>query len=147
MSKPWPVKPEALDIVWCRFPELHGSDGPVPGAKPRPALILDIDDRSTPLAVRVAFGTSKRTDELFSGEFQISPSDGEVFRASGCDGDTKFDLRRAVWLPLDDTWFTAKPNSKSKPPIIGRIDLSKSAAVKARLRAVVTMLAKEQADR
>lgn len=144
MSRGWAGTPRPLEVVWCRFPELYHPDGiAVAGPKPRPALVLEVDEHSTPVALHVAFGTSKATEDLYSGEFQIGPADGEVFKDSGCDEPTKFDLRRTVWLPFDDKWFALKPNNKSRSPVIGHIDIGKSAEVKRRLRAVVSMLAAE----
>ena len=101
------------DIVYCRFP--HAVLGE-PGPKPRPALVTAIarmDDGTA--AVEVAYGTSQRVDRLFPGEFAIVPEDGEPFRVSGLSYPTKFDLRRRVTLPYNDTWFKVPAR-----PLFGR---------------------------
>lgn len=135
MSAPWGDLPAPLDVVYCNFPEqLIGPDQAVePGPKPRVALVLEIDESSEPPLIHVAYGTTKRTRSLMSGEFQISPSDS-VFVQTGCTDETKFDLRRSVWLMYDDVWFKAKPGSNQSTPILGRIDIS-NIEIKKRLMA------------
>ena len=59
---------EPGDIVYCRFPE-RGLPGPAP--KPRPALVLTIGELNGNPHVAVAYGTSRNTDRLYSGEFLI----------------------------------------------------------------------------
>ena len=66
---------------------------PGPSPKPRPALVLAVGEVDGKTHVEVAFGTSQRTDRLYSGEFRISPDDGEAYVLSGLGYPTKFDLR------------------------------------------------------
>lgn len=95
-----PVPPGT--IVWCRFPEFRvGSPGP----KPRPALVVAAGEIEGVPGVDVAYGTTKKLDRLFPGEFLIEPADGEPFRLSGLSHATKFDLSRRVELPFNDRWF------------------------------------------
>lgn len=98
--------PEPGDIVYCRFPE---SGVPGPGPKPRPALVLQIGLVVEITHVRVAYGTSKKTDELRPGEFLIAPSEAAAYAASGLAYPTKFDLGRSVELPYNDAWFRVPP--------------------------------------
>jgi hypothetical protein len=148
MAKPWSGKPDPLDVTWCWFPEvLRGKDGPVQGPKPRPALVLEVNTKVTPPMVRVAFGTSQKTDDMYAGEFQISSKDGDVFRKSGCDEETKFDLRRNVWLPYTDEWFGIKPKSKGTGPVIGRVEINNSVDVRNRLRAASQVFLEAEAKK
>jgi hypothetical protein len=98
--------PEPGDIVYCRFPE-RGI--PQPSPKPRPALVIGVGEIDGKTHVEVAFGTSQRTDQLFSGEFRISPADKEAYALSGLSYPTKFDMRNRRELPYNDEWFRVPP--------------------------------------
>jgi hypothetical protein len=101
----WWDEPTAGEIVWCHFPD---SINPKP--KPRPALILDVLGNGPEFTVRVAYGTSKRTTELRSGEFSILQSRNRAaYAAAGLSYDTKFDLKNAVELPFNTDWFSVPP--------------------------------------
>ena len=80
-----------------------------PGPKPRPAIVraVFLDRRTSRSSVEVAFGTSKKSDRLYKGEFSIASPSG--MRAAGLDLPTKFDLARTVRLPWTREFFTAKP--------------------------------------
>ena len=82
---------------------------PGPSPKPRPALVLAVGEVDGKTHVEVAFGTSQRTDRLYSGEFRISPDDGEAYVLSGLGYPTKFDLRNRRELPYNDEWFRIPP--------------------------------------
>ena len=102
----WPA-PSAGDFVWCRFP--HDLDL-VAGSKPRPALILAVlDDDAPRFRARVAYGTSQKTQQLYSGEFVIAETDRPAFELSGLSYTTKFNLGRIVELPYSDDWFSVPP--------------------------------------
>lgn len=62
-------------------------------------------------AVRVAYGTSQKTDRLYPGEFVIEPTDGLAFAAAGLSYPTKFDLNRAIALPYSEEWFDVAPGA------------------------------------
>lgn len=99
--------PAVGDIVYCRFPESVGNPGP----KPRPALVVALGrfaDGSP--AVKVAYGTSEKTRQLYSGEFIIAPQDGAAYRDSGLSYPTKFDLGNVATLPYTDEWFRIPPS-------------------------------------
>jgi len=95
--------PQAGDIVWCRFPHRGLS---VPGPKPRPALVVDIGRLRDEPAVEAIYGTSRKLDRLYPGEFYIAQEDGDAFAASGLSHPTKFDTARSVFLPYNDEWFS-----------------------------------------
>lgn len=106
MTKSFRPLPAPGEIVWCRFPEHLG----VPGPKARPALVLGTDSDSD--AVRVAYGTTKRVHEKFSGEFEITPIDGVAFAVSGLSYPTKFDFRKTYILPYTEEWFAVPPSPR-----------------------------------
>jgi len=103
----WP-EPTAGDIVWCHFPDnIH------PRPKPRPALVVSTkeDDEGT-IFVSVAYGTSQKTNHLYSGEFKIAKiAHPAAYASAGLSFDTKFDLRHILELPFNDTYFSVPPHS------------------------------------
>lgn len=109
--------PEPGDIVFCRFPEVGAF---LPGPKSRPALVLQVGFVNAESHVRVAYGTSKNTDDLHPGEFLISPSDHQAFAASGLSFPTKFDLGKSRELPYNEKWFSVPLNQRyGQTPKIG----------------------------
>lgn len=107
MSHSWP-EPTAGDIVWCHFPDnIH------PRPKPRPGLIIATKvDNDGMIFVSVAYGTSKKTDRLYSGEFRIAKAEHPAAYASaGLSFDTKFDLGKTLDLPFNDTYFSVPPHA------------------------------------
>lgn len=107
MSHSWP-EPTAGDIVWCHFPDnIH------PRPKPRPGLIIATKvDNDGMIFVSVAYGTSKKTDRLYSGEFRIAKAEHPAAYASaGLSFDTKFDFGKTLDLPFNDTYFSVPPHA------------------------------------
>jgi len=104
----WWLEPTAGEIVWCHF-----SDNIHPKPKPRPGIILSTkEDGEGHIFVSVAYGTSQKTDRLYSGEFRISKSEHPAAYASaGLSYDTKFDLRNVLELPFNDVYFSAAPHA------------------------------------
>jgi PemK-like, MazF-like toxin of type II toxin-antitoxin system len=103
----WP-EPTAGDIVWCHFPDnIH------PRPKPRPALVVSTkEDNEGTIFVSVAYGTSQKTNHLYSGEFKIAKSaHPAAYASAGLSFDTKFDLRHILELPFNDTYFSVPPHS------------------------------------
>lgn len=120
----WPA-PAAGDIVWCKFPEQEGIS---PGDKPRPALIVDVDNHRKPARVRVAYGTSKQVARCGRGEFSITPKDGRAFKASGLFVATKFSFRKAVVLDYTNLWFDLAPGDPlGETPVMGMLHPSVTA--------------------
>lgn len=107
MAQTFPL-PEPGDIVWCRFPHRGYT---APGPKPRPALVIDAGRLRASPAVEVIFGTSRRIDRIFPGEFAITPADGGAFELSGLSYATKFNTARAMFLPYDNSWFDVAPGA------------------------------------
>lgn len=104
----WFSPPQPGDIVWCRFPE---DRLPGPGPKSRPALVLRVGEAGGRPVVAVAYGTSRKVDRLYPGEFAIAPSDGDAFGASGLSYATKFDLGKTFELDYNDAWFGVAPGA------------------------------------
>jgi hypothetical protein len=128
----WP-EPTAGEIVWCHFP-----DGISPRAKPRPALILAVFDEEAPrFSVRVAYGTSQKTNSLLRGEFLISKMlHPTAYKSAGLSYDTKFDLNHRVDLPFSTEWFSVPPAAPHGPiPTLGTLHPSLVRAVEAAYRA------------
>ena len=125
----WPV-PLAGDIVWCHFP--HPPDRE-PGPKPRPGLIVTVfDSPAQQYVVRVAYGTSQKVDQLYSGEFLIEPTDGEAFRLAGLSYATKFTLKNTLDLAFHERFFTAPPHLPHGPqPKLGTLHPSLMRRVRA----------------
>ena len=98
----WP-QPSAGDIVWCYFPQDLGVN---PADKPRPGLLVEVySDRAPHYDVLVAYGTSQKVTQLYSGEFAITAEDGAAFRIAGLSYPTKFNLKRRIELPFNETYF------------------------------------------
>ena len=100
----------AGDIEWCHFPDhIH------PRPKPRPALVLVLvlamfDDDAPKFHVKVAYGTSQRTTNLYKGELVIlREQHGAAFEAAGLSFDTKFDMGQTLDLPYSTEWFSVPP--------------------------------------
>jgi hypothetical protein len=104
----WP-RPLAGDIVWCYFPQ---DLAVTPADKPRPGLILEVYSDRAPLCdVLVAYGTSQKVTQLYSGEFAITAQDGAAFRIAGLSYPTKFNLKRRIELPFHATYFEVPPGA------------------------------------
>jgi len=125
-------EPTAGEIVWCNFP-----DNINPRPKPRPALIVAVfDDDAPPFTVRVAYGTSQRTTQLYRGEFAILRQRNQAaYAAAGLSYDTKFDLRQLVDLPYTSAWFSVPPAAPhGETPQLGTLHPSLVRAVDAAYR-------------
>ena len=106
-TPPWPA-PRPGDIVWCRFP-VDLTRGP--GPKPRPALVTAVGALEGTPAVKIAYGTSQKTNSLYTGEFRIGPEDGDAYRTACLSYATKFSLAKQVELPWDSDWFAVAPGA------------------------------------
>lgn len=106
MTHHWWREPTAGDIVLCHFPDhIH------PRPKPRPALVLAVfDDDAPQFHVKLAYGTSQRTTNLYKGEFVIlREQHGAAFEAAGLSFDTQFDMGQTLDLPCSTEWFSVPP--------------------------------------
>jgi len=104
----WFPAPRVGDIVWCRFPQ---DRLPAPGPKSRPALVVRVGEHDGRPVAEVAYGTSRKVDTLYAGEFAITPSDQAAFAAAGLSFATKFDLGETFELDVNDTWFAVAPGA------------------------------------
>jgi len=104
----WFRPPSPGDIVWCRFPQ-RGVPGP--GPKARPALVTAVGRVGSGPTAFVAYGTSRKVDQLFPGEFAIAATEHPAFDAAGLSSATKFDLARIFELDFNDLWFAVAPGT------------------------------------
>lgn len=130
----WFAPPRTGDIVWCRFPQ---GRIPAPGPKPRPALVLRVgEETGHPVAV-VAYGSSKKVDRLYAGEFAILPSDNAAYTASGLGYPTKFNLGETFELDYNDNWFGVPPGAPcGQMPKLGVLHPSLMHRAQAAFRAI-----------
>ena len=114
----WP-EPSAGEIIWCHFPDnIH------PKPKPRPGLIVSTkgDDEGN-IFVSVAYGTSQKTNRLYSGEFRITKDEHPAAYASaGLSYDTQFNLRNVLELPFNCDYFSVPPQApQGQNPKLGSL--------------------------
>lgn len=62
-------------------------------------------------AVKVAYGTSQKTERLYAGEFLIGPADGDAYLTAGLSYPTKFNLAKQIELPWATDWFAVAPGA------------------------------------
>lgn len=108
MSPGWFPFPSPGDIVWCRFQQAKVGG---PGPTPRPALVLRVGEAQSHPIAEVAYGTSRKIEELYAGEFAITPADGAAYAVAGLSFPTKFNLSATVELDYNDTWFAVPPGA------------------------------------
>ena len=128
-AKPFDPLSALGEIVYCRFPESAGT----PASKPRPALVVGrVEFDNGAIGVSVAYGTSKRVDDLKSGEFAITPREPAAYKLSGLSFATKFDLRRVESLPYTEEWFRVPPSRPhGQQPKLGTLHPSLMARARA----------------
>lgn len=131
----WFPPPRPGDIVWCRFPERKL---PAPGPKARPALVLRVgEDSDGQPVVEVPYGTSQKVDQLYAGEFAITPADRAAYAVAGLSYPTKFNLRETFELDFNDTWFGVPPGAPhGDRPKLGVLHPSLLRRVEAAVKAV-----------
>ena len=106
MIRAWP-QPLAGDIVWCFFPL---DIAVTPADKPQPGLILEVYSDHAPMCdVLVAYGTSQKVAQLYSGEFAITAQDGAAFRIAGLSYSTNSISSGALNCPLTKRTLTCRP--------------------------------------
>lgn len=111
------TKPQVGDVGRFWFPEWPS---PHPGPKARPCLIMDIEVREGNTYVKIAYGTSQRTQALNRGEFNVLASEKTEWSACN-DKDTKFVLRNTDWFPLDERWFVDVVGHIRTPGLIRKL--------------------------
>ena len=112
----------AIVRVW--FPESEAVMEP--GPKFRPALVLDVSNGPNGRReALVAYGTSQNTRSCQLGEFTVKSGD-----AHALGRDTKFCLKRAVWLPLSREYFCSGRTQPAPVPLQRPVLLVLSQAAK-----------------
>lgn len=121
MASRW--QPEPGDIVWFRFPQPPSA---APGPKPRPALVLEVVERTDGAEVGVVYGTSQKLDRLRAGEFAIRRlQHPTAYTAAGLSHDTKFDFHQTARLPWPSDFFAVPPGAPhGQKPLLGSLHAS-----------------------
>lgn len=135
MKQSWPP-PAPGDLVWCLFPHLPDVQ---PGPKPRPAIVVAVEQKDGGALISVAYGTSQNLSRLKAGEVAITQAKhGAAYTQAGLAYDTKFDFKRMIELPWSERYFKAAP---SKPygntPKIGTLHATVLRSVEAAYRAAI----------
>jgi hypothetical protein len=117
---PASTAPNALDIVWCRFPE---SDLLKPAPKSRPGLVRRVMRNPTgQIVVEVTYGTSNlKLDRSIPHQLIISHR--RDLEEAGLDRPTRFDLALTKFLPWCKEFFGEL--KKGNGAIIGRLSAVK----------------------
>jgi hypothetical protein len=117
---PASTAPNALDIVWCRFPE---SDQLKPAPKSRPGLVRRVmRNLKGQIVVEVAYGTSNlKLDRSIPHQLIISHR--RDLEEAGLDRPTRFDLTLTKILPWCGEFFGEL--KKGNGAIIGRLSAVK----------------------
>ena len=138
MKPSWEL-PAPGDIVWCLFPEVPGME---PGPKPRPALVISVENREDGDLVSVVYGTSQNLTRLKSGEVAITQAHHPAaYALAGLAYDTKFDVKAKVDLLWSDRYFKVPPRSPhGNTPKLGTLHATVLRAVEAAYRAATSRL-------
>jgi PemK-like, MazF-like toxin of type II toxin-antitoxin system len=134
-GSPWP-SPAPGDIVWCLFPEIPDIE---PGPKPRPALVIGVEERADGVLVRVVYGTSQRVNRLNTGEVVITQAKhAAAYALAGLAYDTKFDFKVITELPWIERYFKPPPRAiHGNTPKIGTLHATVMRAVETAYRAAM----------
>ena len=129
------TQPALGDIVWCLFPFSPSRN---PGPKPRPALVCDVTEREDGVAVTVVYGTSKRVQQPYPGEFAITKvGNPAAYKSAGLSLDTKFDFKQSIELPWNEAFFAVPARAAhGEHPKLGELHPSVMGAAQAACRAV-----------
>jgi len=92
---------------------------------------MTVTEREDGVVVGVAYGTSQGLARLMSGEFAIRrEANGAAYELAGLSYDTKFDLRKIIDLPWDETFFAVPPEARhGQTPKLGTLHPSMMKAV------------------
>ncbi|MBC7625099.1 MAG: type II toxin-antitoxin system PemK/MazF family toxin [Aeromicrobium sp.] len=134
MTQQWQL-PAPGDIVWCLFPQLPNIE---PGPKPRPAIVVSVEQREDGDVVSVVYGTSQNVTRLKSGEVAITQSrHSAAYALAGLAYDTKFDFKHIIELAWSDRYFKVPlRNRHGNTPKMGTLHATVLHAVEAAYRAV-----------
>jgi PemK-like, MazF-like toxin of type II toxin-antitoxin system len=136
MSQTW-ILPAPGDIVWCLFPEVPKIE---PGPKPRPAIVLSVEQREDGNQVSVVYGTSQNLTRLKVGEVAITKTKNPAaYVLAGLAYDTKFDFKVIVDLPWSERYFKVPARSpRGNTPKLGTLHATILRAVEAAYRAALS---------
>ena len=96
MKHNWTL-PSPGDIVWCLFPQIPEME---PGPKPRPVLVVQVEEREDGAIVSVVYGTSQNVKRLKTGEMVITRAmHPTAYALAGLAYDTKYDFKLIQDLP------------------------------------------------
>jgi hypothetical protein len=96
MKNKWSLQAPG-DIVWCLFPYIPDLK---PSPKPRPVLVVQVEEREDGAVVSVVYGTSQNVTRLKSGEMAITRAmHAAAYTLAGLAYDTKFDFKQIQDLP------------------------------------------------
>jgi hypothetical protein len=129
--------PAPGDIVWCLFPQLPNIE---PGPKPRPAIVVSVEQKEDGDLVSVVYGTSQNVTRLKSGEVVITQSShAAAYALAGLAYDTKFDFTRIIELPWTERYFKVPlRNRHGNTPKMGTLHATVMHAVEAAYRAAAS---------
>jgi PemK-like, MazF-like toxin of type II toxin-antitoxin system len=132
----WPL-PAPGDVVWCMFPHLPELE---PGPKPRPAIVMSVEEKSDGAIIGVVYGTSQRVHQLKSAEVAITQAkQAAAYAQAGLAYDTKFDFKRIIELPWSERYFKAAPQKPcGNSPKLGTLHATVLHAVEAAYRAAAS---------
>jgi hypothetical protein len=135
MKNNWTL-PAPGDIVWCLFPQIPKME---PGPKPRPALVIQVDEREDGAIVSVVYGTSQNVRRLKTGEIAITHTmHPAAYALAGLAYETKFDFKLMQDLPWSDRYFRPPPrNPFGNSPKMGTLHATAVHAVEAAYRAAM----------
>ena len=136
MNQTW-ILPAPGDLVWCLFPEVPNIE---PGPKPRPAIVLSVEQREDGNRVSVVYGTSQNLTRLKVGEVAITKTKNPAaYVLAGLAYDTKFDFKVIVDLPWSERFFKVPARSPhGNTPKLGTLHATMLRAVEAAYRAALS---------
>lgn len=142
LAKTWWAEPKAGQVMWCWTSRVSP---PEPGPVQHPALIYQVAKyvEYGGFKVRIAPGTSQKTDSLYPGELllgtQATASNAEIqaenaiLEAAGLTKPTKFSLTGMYWVDYNDEFFPVSWQKNATTPLLGSLSMTED--VKRRLAA------------
>lgn len=113
-------------IVFAWLPEVENPHHP--GPKFRPTLVIDTDNVNK--RIKLAYGTSQKTNVNYAGEITFSSHE-----VTGLTKDTKFCIGKSFWIPMDNAYFTDGDKNIS---LLGFIPKNRAVDLLDRVNEVIT---------
>lgn len=98
--------------------------------KHRPALVISVMDETSPVRLRVAYGTTQKVRPVGRGQFLVSQP--AHLQQAGLWGETRFSMRNVVVLDYTKRWFGHAPlpgGLKGSSPKMGTLPAACAADV------------------